>query len=255
MFRRLLPVFIALAMGFAITLAAPAAQAEEPVKFSRDVLPILSDNCFKCHGPDEKARRADLRLDTKADALTKDGPIVPGKSTESRLIQRIVSTDADEMMPPPKSNKKLKPEQIATLKKWIDQGATWSAGVTFGRLEPKNLKPRRPEIPPGAKDANPVDRFLQPYFSAHHIKPGPPVDDRRFARRVYLDVIGVVPTSEEVVAFQEDRRPDKRARLIDALLERPEYVDFWALKWADRLGCNQRYTGVKGAISYYRWIR
>ena len=76
-----------------------------------------------------------------------------------------------------------------------------------------------------------------------------------FCRRVYLDVIGLVPTPEEVVTFLEDRRPDKRARLIDSLLERPEYVDFWTLKWADRLGCNQRFTGVKGAISFHRWIR
>src|SRR5262252_7499169 len=88
------------------------AFAQDRVDFARDVLPILSDNCFKCHGPDEKARKADLRLDTKEDALRKDGPIVPGKSSASELVSRIDSTDPEAVMPPPKSNKKLKPEQV-----------------------------------------------------------------------------------------------------------------------------------------------
>jgi hypothetical protein len=100
-----------------------------------------------------------------------------------------------------------------------------------------------------------IDRHVFAKLKLLNIPPSELSNDAQFCRRVHLDVIGVVPTSEEVVAFLEDRRPDKRARLIDTLLERPEYVDFWALKWVDRLGCNQRYTGVKGAISYYRWIR
>ena len=114
--------------------------AQEKVDFARDVLPILSDACFKCHGPDEKARKGDLRLDTKEDALAKDGPIVPGKSANSRLVERIVSDDPDAVMPPPKSNKKLKPEQVAVLKKWIDQGAPWGQHWSF-------VKPVRRSVP------------------------------------------------------------------------------------------------------------
>jgi hypothetical protein len=100
-----------------------------------------------------------------------------------------------------------------------------------------------------------IDQHVFAKLKLLRIPPSGLSDDAMFCRRVYLDVVGLVPTPEEAAAFLEDRRPDKRARLIDSLLERPEYVDFWALKWADRLGCNQRFTGVKGAISFHRWIR
>ena len=100
-----------------------------------------------------------------------------------------------------------------------------------------------------------IDEHLFAKLKLLRIPPSELSDDAMFCRRVYLDVIGLVPTPEEIVRFLDDDGPDKRARLIDALLKRPEYVDFWALKWADRLGCNQRYTGVKGAISFHRWIR
>ena len=100
-----------------------------------------------------------------------------------------------------------------------------------------------------------IDRHVFAKLKLLQIPPSELSSDAQFCRRVYLDVIGLVPTPEEVIAFLKDLRTDRRARLIDALLERPEYVDFWALKWADRLGCNQRFTGVKGAISFHRWIR
>ncbi len=100
-----------------------------------------------------------------------------------------------------------------------------------------------------------IDRHVFAKLKLLQIPPSELSSDAQFCRRVYLDVIGLVPTPDEVVTFLNDRRPDRRARLIDALLERPEYVDFWALKWADRLGCNQRFTGVKGAFSFHRWIR
>src|SRR4029453_4649717 len=101
-----------------------------------DVLPILSDNCFACHGPDEKARKAKWRLDVKTDTAA----IVPGKSADSELIRRVLSADAAEVMPPPKTNKKLTAAQIATLKKWVDDGATWGTHWSF-------VKPIRPETP------------------------------------------------------------------------------------------------------------
>ena len=126
--------------------------------FSRDILPILSDNCFLCHGPDAKTRKADLRLDTKEGALREQDPvIVPGKSAESELILRIVSNDEDEVMPPPKSNRKLTPRQIELLKRWIDEGAKWGRHWAF---EP----PRRPGAAtrPAKRLAEEPDRSLRP---------------------------------------------------------------------------------------------
>src|SRR3954470_16684805 len=116
-------------MGLLLLVAVgPLQAAEPPVDFTRDVLPILADNCYFCHGPDEKARKAKLRLDTKDGAFrVRDGHavIVPGKSGESELIRRLIAEDADERMPPAKSNRKLTSKQIDTLKRWIDHGAKW----------------------------------------------------------------------------------------------------------------------------------
>jgi len=120
---------------------APAVTRADGVDFSRDVLPILSENCFLCHGPDAASRKADLRLDLKDQALRVEAPvIVPGKGEESELIIRLLSDDVDELMPPPKSNRKLTPRQIELLKRWVDEGAKWGTHWAF---EP----PRRPEPP------------------------------------------------------------------------------------------------------------
>ena len=119
---------------------APRLTAAD-VNFARDVLPILSDHCFACHGPDANARKADLRLDTKADALRKESPvIIPGKSGDSELIRRLTADDDTELMPPPKFKKPLSPKQVETLKRWVDRGAAWGQHWAF---EP----PRRPVIP------------------------------------------------------------------------------------------------------------
>src|SRR2546423_309002 len=126
--------------------AVPAA-AQQKVDFSRDVLPILADNCFKCHGPDAKARKADLRLDTRAD-LMKSGVVVPSRSAESELVRRVSSGDPTEQMPPPDSNKKLTPRQIATLKAWVDQGAV---GGQHGAFFPVQ-GPAVPQVKFGANE-------------------------------------------------------------------------------------------------------
>src|SRR5262245_47602750 len=133
-------------IAWLLTVSAATAAEPAPVDFARDVLPILSDNCYKCHGPDVKARKGDLRLDTKEDALrTENAVIVPGKSGQSELFRRIVTEDADELMPPRKSNKKLTSTQIATLKRWIDGGAKWGQHWAF-------IAPVKPTVP--AKTAN-----------------------------------------------------------------------------------------------------
>src|SRR2546427_1622436 len=122
-------LLVAKAPGFAAAAVGRDSPAKGEADFSRDVLPIFSDNCFKCHGPDEKARKAKLRLDTKEGAFrVKDGKtvIVPGKSASSELIRRITNSDPDEVMPPPKSNRKLRGAQNDLLKRRINQAAQWS---------------------------------------------------------------------------------------------------------------------------------
>ncbi|HZV33946.1 MAG TPA: DUF1549 domain-containing protein, partial [Verrucomicrobiae bacterium] len=131
------------------------------------------------------------------------------------------------------------------LRAWIDQGAKWDAGVTFGRQMAANLKPHRPEVPPASqKNENPIDRFLGPYFTAHQIKPPAPVNDRLYARRVYLDIIGLLPTPEQMQQFVSDRHSDKRQHLVRSLLaDNSNYAQKWLTFWNDCLRNDYRGTG------------
>src|SRR6185503_12165353 len=143
-----------------IVLRACAGQAAEKIDFSREILPILSDNCFQCHGPDEKKREAELRLDVEVSAkLAKEGKaaIAPGKSDTSELVRRIFSTDADQVMPPPDSQRKLTPEQKELLKKWIEEGAVWGGHWAFQKLTSPAVK-----IPTkyAERTNGPIDAFL-----------------------------------------------------------------------------------------------
>src|SRR2546423_1615006 len=173
-------------------LPPPATHA---VDFSKEIKPIIEASCIKCHGRGKD--KGGLRLDNR-ETLLKGGDsgavVVPGKGEESLLIGLVAGLDPDNVMP--KKGSRLTAEQVGLLRAWIDQGAPWDSGVSFGRLEPLNLKPRRPDVPPGAKSANPIDRFLGPYFTQHQIKAPAPVSDRLFARRVYLDIIGLLPPPE-----------------------------------------------------------
>jgi mono/diheme cytochrome c family protein len=204
--------------------------AQDKVDFARDVLPVLSNNCFKCHGPDEKARKADLRFDTKGDALRKGGPIVPGKSAESELVRRIESADPQEVMPPPKTNKKLKPEQIAVLKKWIDEGAQWSQHWSFTAA-------RRPVVP-GVQNKkydirNPIDAFVVARLERDGLKPSAEADRERLIRRVTLDLTGLPPAPEEVDAFLKDTAADAYEKVVDRLLASPRFGERMAWDWLD----------------------
>ena len=208
-----------------LALAAPAA-AQQPVDFARDVLPILSDHCFQCHGPDEKARKADLRLDRKEDALRADSPvIVPGKSAESELVKRIVTDEPGEVMPPPRVNKKLKPEQLAILKRWVDQGAAWGRHWAF---EPV----RRPAVPQ-VKNASPIDAFIVDRLNRERLTQSPPADKERLIRRVTLDLTGLPPTPAEVDAFLKDDSPDAYEKVVDRLLASPRFGERMAWDWLD----------------------
>jgi mono/diheme cytochrome c family protein len=230
--------------------------ASQRIDFEKEIKPIFEGSCIECHGRGKS--EGGFKIDSRKTLLKggDSGPaVVTGKSAGSLLIELVQSSDPDTRMP--KKGSHLTPRQINSLRAWIDQGAPWSTGVTFGRLEPKNLKPRRPSIPPGPKDANPIDLFLAPYFAAHHIKPAAPVNDRTFARRVYLDAIGLLPSAKEMSAFVADQRSDKRARLVRTLLaDKDNYALHWMTFWNDALRNDYRGTGYidGGRKQITRWL-
>ena len=215
------------------------AGTPEPVNFRRDILPILSDNCFRCHGPDSKSRKAELRLDVKESALRKTDPVVvPGQSGESELIRRITSTDPEEIMPPRKSGKTLAAHQIELLKQWIDQGASWSKHWAF---EPPQRK-RPPSVRDRSWPKNPIDAFVLARLEAERLAHSEEAQRATLIRRVSLDLIGLPPSPEEVDAFLADRSADAYERLVDRLLASPAYGERMAMDWLD----GARYADTNG---------
>ncbi len=185
-------------------VAFAATSMNDDVDFARDVLPILSDNCFRCHGPDQQTREADLRLDTKEGAMrTEDAIIVPGHADKSELVRRVLSTDPDEAMPPPDSNRQLNEQQKQTLREWIESGAEWGRHWSF-------VKPNKP-TPPRNDDEwirTDIDRFVLNQLVAKNMRPMPAADRRTLIRRVSLDLTGLPPTLAEFDAFASDKSPD-----------------------------------------------
>ncbi|HSU53749.1 MAG TPA: DUF1549 domain-containing protein [Candidatus Dormibacteraeota bacterium] len=224
-------------------LAQLPAPAQHNLDFAKEIKPILEASCIKCHGRGKD--KGGFRMDAR-DLFLKGGDsgpaIVPGKSAESLLISLVQGIDPDSVMP--KKGSRLTPEQIALLRAWIDQGAQWDPAVSFARLTPPNLKPRLPDIPAGPKAANPIDRFLTPYFAAHQFTPTQPVSDRLFARRVYLDIVGLLPPPADLDKFLADKRSDKRAQLVAALLaDNRNYAENWLTFWNDMLRNDYKGTG------------
>lgn len=218
----------------AIVLWLCSVQTAECVDFSRDVLPILAENCFHCHGPAEEGRRAGLRLDIKEGAFrTKRDRtmIVPGKSAESEVIRRILSEDPDEQMPPPDSNRKLTEKQKATLKRWVDEGAVWGQHWAYLPPQPKPL----PTIPEKSKAwvRNPIDAFILARLQQEQLQPSPEATRERWLRRVTLDLTGLPPTLQERDAFLKDQQPDAYERVVDRLLASPAYGERMATDWLD----------------------
>jgi Protein of unknown function (DUF1553)/Protein of unknown function (DUF1549)/Planctomycete cytochrome C len=219
--------------------AASWAADTASVDFRRDILPILSENCFLCHGPDSKTRKADLRLDVKEGALRASDPvIVPGKSADSEIYRRITSTDPEEVMPPRKSGKTLSPRQVELLKNWIDEGAPWSRHWAF---EP----PRRP-APPTVRERgwtrNPIDAFVLARLESERIQHSPPVEKATLIRRVSLDLTGLPPSPTEVADFLADASPDAYEKLVDRLLASPSYGERMTMDWLD----GARYADTNG---------
>lgn len=215
-----------------LLFADAATAAPTVVQFNRDIRPILSDNCFSCHGPDSAHRKANLRLDTE-DGLfghREDGTaVVRGKPDASIAWERIVTDDTDDLMPPPNSHKKLTPEQKALVRRWIEQGAPW---------EPHwSLKvPTRPDAP-AVRDAkwvrNPIDAFVLSRLEAASLSPAPEADRRTLARRLSLDLIGLPPTPEEVESFVADPAADAYEKYVDRLLARPQWGEHRGRYWLD----------------------
>jgi hypothetical protein len=214
------------------TLVALMLQADEIVDFKRDIRPILSNNCFLCHGPDEKRRKGDLRLDSKEGATKAvDGKqaIVPGKPDQSEALRRILTKDADDHMPPAKSGKQLTPKQVELFRKWIQQGARWSEHWSFVAPE----RPPMPEVKAKAWARTPVDSFVLARLEREQLTPSAPADRETLLRRLSLDLIGLPPTPEETDAFLADARPDAVERQVDRLLASPHYGERWGRQWLD----------------------
>jgi mono/diheme cytochrome c family protein len=225
-------ITVLVALGFA---AVHSAAAQQTIDFNRDVRPILSNKCFACHGPDEGQRQAGLRLD---DAKIATGEldsgamaIVPGKADDSELIRRVTNPDVDERMPPVKFGKPLSEEEIATLRKWIGEGAHYATHWSY-------VRPVRP-APPAAPNEwqtwphNAIDLFALHAMLAHGLHPSPEADRVALARRVFLDLTGLPPTIEQVDAFVNDEDPQAYEKLVDNLLHRPAYGEHWARLWLD----------------------
>ena len=225
-------------------LAQLPAPARRPVSFSKDIKPVLEARCVNCHG--HGRTKGGFQIDTRETFLKggDSGPaVILSKSAESYLVELVSGVDPDNVMP--KKGSRLTVEQISLVRAWIDQGLPWDEGVTFARTEPRNLQPRRPELPPASGDAtHPVDRLLTPYFASNHIRWPEPVSDRLFARRVHLDVIGLPPSPAELKAFLDDKSVNKRVDIAKKLLnDKQRYAEHWLTFWNDLLRNDYRGTG------------
>ena len=221
---------VRIAILFFILFAGQTAARAAPVDFGRDVLPILSNNCFRCHGPDARARKAKLRLDTQDGALRKAEPvIVSGKSADSELVRRITSADPDQVMPPPSANKKLTPRQVEVLKRWIDDGARWGKHWAFETPR----RPALPEVKDRAWPRNPIDHFVLARLEAEGLRPSPEAARTTLLRRVTLDLTGLPPTPAEIDAFLADGRADAYEKVVDRLLASERYGEHMAMEWLD----------------------
>jgi len=203
------------------------------VDFNFQVRPLLSDRCFKCHGPDERARKGKLRLDTRAGALKEleDGwaVIKPGDPAKSELVRRIFATNEDDRMPPTKSNLKLSVEEKELLKRWIAEGAEYKSHWSFIRVG--KVTPPQPREKRWVR--NPIDSFVLSRLETENLKPAPEASREILIRRLALDLTGLPPTLEEIDSFLADKSPDTYQRVVEKYLASPAYGERMALDWLD----------------------
>ena len=206
----------------ALVAALPVFGAK--LDYNEDIRPILSENCFYCHGPDANKRKAKLRLDVREDAL-KHKAFVPGDPAASDLIQRLSSTDSDEVMPPPDSHRTVTAAQREILKRWIAEGAEYKPHWAF-------VVPVRPALPANG-EKNPVDAFVVEKLAKAGLKLSPEAPKATLLRRLSLDLTGLPPTPEETAAFLADQSPDAYGKQVDRLMASPHYGERMALPWLD----------------------
>ena len=218
-----------------------AADTPEKIQFNRDIRPILSENCFYCHGQDASHREAKLRLDERDDATRdRDGffVIAPGKPEESELIARLLSKDPEEQMPPPNANKHVTPEQTALLRRWIAEGATYEKHWSF--VAPVRAPLPGPVAQPSALNAqlsrNPIDAFVLARLARENLSPSPPAAPETWLRRASFDLIGLPPTPAELDAFARaviENPKSAYENAVDRLLASPHYGERQAIEWLD----------------------
>ena len=213
-------------------VAAPSAALPETIDFNRDIRPILSENCFFCHGPDKAHRKADLRLDTQAGLVTaiegKRFPVVAGKVGESEIYKRLITADDADRMPDPKSGKHLSERDIALVKKWIEQGAPWKGHWAYE----KPIKSAAPAIADQGK-LSAIDAFVLQKLSARGLSFSKEADKGTLIRRLYFDLVGLPPSTVEVDAFVADSSPRAFETVVDRLLASPHFGERMAVHWLD----------------------
>ena len=223
-FAPVLRVFIAI-----VFLAFGKLQAnDKPLDFNRDIRPILAENCFYCHGQDGNKRQGDLRLDDREQAIA-SGAIVPGKAGESAIVARMHETDPDVQMPPPKSNRKLSPEQKVILERWINEGANYAPHWSF--VAP--VKPNLPEVKNSGWVRNAIDQFVLAKLEAEALAPSPEADRATLLKRLYIDLVGLPPSPSEVDSFVGDSDPQAYEKRVEQLLSSEHYGERMALSWLD----------------------
>ncbi|TWT32798.1 Planctomycete cytochrome C [Blastopirellula retiformator] len=213
-------------LALPLLIAAPAA-AQKKLDYNQDVRPILSENCFYCHGPDSAHRQADLRLDEEASA--KEYALIPGDLDGSDFYQRIISDDADLQMPPHESGKKLKPAEVALLKRWIEEGAEYAPYWAYVTPQPHAA----PTVDNDAWSQTEIDRFLLDKMKSVDLSPAAAADKVTLLRRVTFDLTGLPPTPQDVDAFLADDSPDAFEKVVDRLLASQHYGERMAAYWLD----------------------
>ena len=220
-----------------IAIALPLTAGAAEVDFAREIRPLLSENCFACHGPDANKRKAGLRLDQKESAFGKaesgEVAIVPGDLERSELLRRVISEDKDEVMPPPKEHKKLKPEQVELLRRWIKEGANWTGHWSFQPVKAGQL----PEVRNQKSEIrNPIDAFVLARLEKEKLAPSSEEEPARLIRRLWLDLTGIPPSIAEVDAFVQSAVGNRQSAMeaaVDRVLASPHFGERLAIPWLD----------------------
>lgn len=230
--KHILPGLIVLLIALLISSVSPAISPPvqlRSVDFNREIRPILSDNCFTCHGPDETRRKSSLRLDTREGAFARPDLIQPRKASQSQLVRRITSEDPNLRMPPPDSGHALSDAQIGLIIRWIDEGAVWNEHWAW--LPPRQIKPPTAAITDRVH--NPIDAFILDRLKQENLSPAPEADKATLLRRLTLDLTGLPPTVAELEAFLRDTSPAAWEKAVDRLLASPHYGERMAMQWLD----------------------